>query len=45
MPYNAPNTKNVYKVCKLTPLLVVTSKKIVMKDELEVYIKIQKKLT
>ena len=38
MPYNAPNTKNVYKGGKLPPLLVVTSEKIVMKDELEVYI-------
>ena len=44
MPYNAPNTKNVYKGGKLPPLLVVTSEKIVMKDELEVYIKIQKNL-
>ena len=38
MPYNDPNTKNVYKGGKLPPLLVVTSEKIVMKDELEVYI-------
>lgn len=38
MPYNAPNAKNVYKGGKLPPLLVVTSEKIVMKDELEVYI-------
>ena len=38
MPYNAPNTKTVYKGGKLPPLMVVTSEKIVMKDELEVYI-------
>ena len=31
-------TKNVYKGGKLPPLLVVASEKIVMKDELEVYI-------
>mgnify|MGYP004592176655 FL=1 len=35
MPYNAPNAKNVYKGGKLPPLLVVTSEKIVMKEELE----------
>ena len=44
MPYNALNTKDVYKGGKLPPLLLVTSEKIVMKDELEVYIKIQKNL-
>ena len=35
MPYNDPNTKNVYKGGKLPPLLVVTSEKIVMKEKLE----------